>query len=103
MPLMKMAEFIAARTPSEIFMDVSEISNLIQIRSYMAQAIQNYGIKKEVVSELNDMILMVDKLIIDNITSPQFKEKIGFSNLKEVKDDIIRRSNIKSGLPNFSR
>jgi hypothetical protein len=82
-------------------MDLSEISNLIQIRSYMAQAIQNYGIKKEVVSEINDMILMVDKLIIEKLTSPQFKEKIGFANLKEVKDDIIKRSNIKSSLPKF--
>lgn len=67
----------------------------------MAQAIENYGIKKEVVSELNDMVLMVDKLIIDNLTSPSFKEKIGFSNLKEVKNELIKRSNIKSGLPNF--
>lgn len=80
-------------------MDLFEISNLIQIRNYIAQAIQNYGIKKEVVSELNDMILMVDKLIIDNLTSPQFKEKISFSNLKEIKEDIIKRSNIKSSLP----
>jgi len=88
---------------SENEMDLAEISNLIQIRNYMAQAIQNYGIKKEVVSELNDMILMVDKLIIDGLTGPEFKEKISFSNLKEIKAEIIKRSNIKSGLPAISR
>lgn len=79
-------------------MDLSEINNLINIRNYVMQATQNYGIKRETVSELNDMLLVIDSLIIEKITSKEFKEKIKFSNLKEIKDDVIRRSNIKSGL-----
>jgi len=59
-------------------MKVNEISDLIQIRNYVSESINNFSIKRETVNELNKTLLLLDKILVDELTGEKFKNKISF-------------------------
>lgn len=79
-------------------MDLSEISNLIQIRNYIHQSVNNFALERSKVNSLGDMLILIDKLIVDKLLANDFKSLINFQNLQQYKSKAIENNNIKSGL-----
>ena len=79
-------------------MDISEISNLIAIRTYVVQSVNNYSLQKSVVSEMSAMIILLDKLIIEKLMSQDFKKLINFADKDKAVAEVAKITNIKSGL-----
>ena len=79
-------------------MNLEEISNLIQIRQYVSESVNNYGIDKSVIPELNGMVILLDKLIIEKLMTDEFKQYINFADKAKAVAEVARRNNIKSGL-----
>lgn len=79
-------------------MDISEISNLISIRMYVVQSVNNYSIARDVVSELNAMVILLDKLIVEKLMSPDFKKLINYADKDKAVAEVAKLTNIKSGL-----
>jgi len=79
-------------------MDLQEITDLIQIRQYAANTVNNSLVDRSVVNLMNDITMLLDKKIIDLLGSPGFKEYINYDNVKDVKANAIKLSNIKSSI-----
>ena len=75
------------------------VSDLINIRNYVVQAINNYSLAKLTAKELNKMLLVLDKKIVDEILSDDFKEIVGFDTAEQTMKEAAFNNNIKSGLP----
>lgn len=81
-------------------MDLTEIVDLIRIRDYVINSIALPTIDRKTVNELNGMLLLLDKMIIGMITSPEFKDYVGYTNVQEAKEAAARITNIYSGIEN---
>lgn len=83
--------------------NLSEISNLIQIRNYVQASVNNYGINKSVVADLNVMVILLDKLIVDKLMSQDFKTYVKFEDKDKAVAEVAKITNIKSSLPRSSK
>jgi hypothetical protein len=79
-------------------MDFTEINNLINIRNYITTIINSPNIDRPTVSELSGILLLSDKKIVDILKSPEFKEYIGYKDVKKTIEDVVRLNNIRSGI-----
>lgn len=79
-------------------MDLSELVNLINIRQYVFNAINLSSIDRATVNELNGMQFLLDKKIIEILKDTEFKNYIGYSDIKEVIANAAKITNIKSAL-----
>lgn len=79
-------------------MDFKELTDLIQIRQYVVNATANPAIDRATVSAMNGTLLLLDKKIIEILTGTQFREYIGYGNLRQVIEEAARITNIKSGI-----
>jgi hypothetical protein len=79
-------------------MDIRELSDLISIRQYVMNASANFSIDRAAVNDLGGILLMLDKKIIDILRDKEFKDYIDYEDVQEVKNAVIMRNNIKSGL-----
>lgn len=79
-------------------MDLNEISGLIEIRNYISSAINNYSINRDTVAELNRMLILIDKRIVDKLLAKDFKNYLGFQDVDKFVAEAARVNNIKSGL-----
>lgn len=82
-------------------MDNKEINELINIRQYMVSAINNPAIDRQMVSTLQGMLILIDKKICNILIGDDFKEYIGFADVKKAISEVAQINNIKSGLKNF--
>lgn len=92
---MKMAKLLEAE-PYE--MDLKEIIDLINVRNYIHSSLNNHTIDRPTVTELNGMLILIDKKIINSLKDPKFKLYIGYQGVKQAIEDVVRLNNIKSGL-----
>lgn len=76
-------------------MDLSEIISLIKVRDYINQSLGNNTVDRPTLSELGNMLLLIDKKIINTLKGPQFKEYLDYSNIKKV---LIDTRTITSGV-----
>lgn len=74
-------------------MKLSEIVNLIKIKEYVSDAVGLFSIEKQTIRELNDTLILIDKKIIELVTSKEFKEYIDYDHVKEAKQEVLRISN----------
>ncbi len=81
-------------------MDLKDITDLIKIRDYVINSIALPTIDRKTVNELNGILLLLDKMIIGMITSPDFKDFVGYTNVQEAKKEAARITNIYSGIEN---
>lgn len=81
-------------------MEFTEIVDLIKIRDYVINSIALPTIDRKTVNELNNMLLLLDKRIIEMICSDEFKDYIGYTKVQEVKEAAARITNIYSGIEN---
>jgi len=80
-------------------MDFQELTDLISVRNYVANTINNNpSIDRPTLSELNGMLLLVDRKIITVLKDKEFKEYIGYQGVKEIIKEVVQLNNIKSGL-----
>lgn len=80
-------------------MDLTEIVNLIHVRQYLANTMGNPVLDRKTVSEMNNLLLLIDKKIVHILTyDGKFKEYVGYGELKQVIKDAATITNIKSGL-----
>ena len=76
-------------------MKINEIVDLITIRNYVANSINNHSIKRDSVNQLNTTLMLLDKMLVEELISDKFKEKINFKNAEEVVKEVIQTTNIK--------
>jgi hypothetical protein len=57
-------------------------------------------IERKVVTELNGILLLLDKKIIGLLTSVEFKDYVGFKDVQAAKEAAARITNIYSGIEN---
>jgi hypothetical protein len=81
-----------------MIMDFKEVTDLISIRQYTANSINNHTIDKKTVNYLNNLLLLIDKKIIMILSSDQFKAYIDYENVQQVRAEAIKLNNLKSGL-----
>ena len=80
-------------------MDLKEMIDLIAIRGYIMNTINNNpSIDRPTLSELNGMLLLTDRKILDILKGKEFKNYIGYQGVREVIEEAAKISNIKSGL-----
>lgn len=79
-------------------MDLNEISSLIEIRNYISSSINNYSISRDMVADLNKMLILIDRRIVDKLLAKDFKDFLGFKDVDKFVADAARINNIKSGL-----
>jgi len=83
---------------SEMKVDLTEITNLIQIRQYLSNTMGNPTLDRATVTEMNNTLLMLDKKIVALLQTPAFKDYIDYSSVKDAIKEAAKITNIKSGL-----
>lgn len=81
-------------------MDLQELLDLIKIREYVRDNVSLPTIDRKTVSELNGILLLLDKKIIETLTGAEFKDYIGYKNVDEAKRSAAQITNIYSGIDN---
>jgi hypothetical protein len=79
-------------------MDLQEINDLINIRKYVANSLENHTIDRATVNVLNGMLILIDNKIIKMLQNDSFKEYIGYKDVRKAIEEVARITNIKSGI-----
>ena len=79
-------------------MDLTEITNLVNIRQYVVNSMSNPAIDRSTVNTLNGMLILLDNKIINILQSDPFKEYIGYKDVRKAIEEVARITNIKSGI-----
>lgn len=79
-------------------MDLTEITNLVNIRQYVVNSMSNPAIDRSTVNTLNGMLILLDNKIINILHSDPFKEYIGYKDVRKAIEEVARITNIKSGI-----
>ncbi len=79
-------------------MNLDEINSLIKVREYVVISLNNGSIDRATVSELNGMLILIDRKIIDLLKSQEFKEYIGYRDVRKAIEEVAKITNIKSGM-----
>jgi hypothetical protein len=76
-------------------MKLAEISQLIEVRNYTVNAVNNFNLNRDEGRELQKMLILLDKLIVRELLSPEFKKFVEFSKADEVMAEVVNNNNIK--------
>lgn len=79
-------------------MDLKELTDLISIRQYVINSTANPAIDRAAINEMNGMLILLDKRIISILRGEEFKEYIGYANVRKAIEEVANANNIKSGL-----
>jgi hypothetical protein len=79
-------------------MNLKEITELITIRQYVVNSTANPAINRETVSYMNGVLILLDNKIVSLLKSPEFKEYIDYQNVRQAIEEVVKVTNIKSGL-----
>ena len=79
-------------------MELKEITDLIKIRDYVCNTVNNSHIDRSTVSVMNGMLLLLDNKILKLLQSEEFKDYVEYKDVKKAIADVARITNIKSGL-----
>jgi len=82
-------------------MELKEIINLIQIRDFIVNTINNPAFDRATVNDLIKIQLLLDKKIIIVLRGPEFKDYINFVDAQKVIEEAAKNNNIKSGLKKY--
>ena len=76
-------------------MKLAEISQLIEVRNYAVNAVNNFNLDREDGRAMQKMLILLDKLIVKEMLSPEFKKIVEFSKADEAVAEVINNNNIK--------
>lgn len=79
-------------------MDLTEVTSLIKIRDYVINARSLPTVDKRFLRELDGILLLLDKKIIDILTGPDFKDYIDYKSVQEAKEAAVRITSVHSGI-----
>lgn len=79
-------------------MKLNEVTDLISIRQYVMNCISNSAIDRATVNVMNGMLILIDNKILSILQGEDFKEYIGYKDVRKAIEDVARITNIKSGL-----
>jgi hypothetical protein len=79
-------------------MDLTEVTSLIKIRDYVFNARSLPTVDKKFLRELDGILLLLDKKIIDILTGGDFKDYIDYKSVQEAKEAAVRITSIHSGI-----
>lgn len=79
-------------------MDLKEITELITVRQYVVNSTANPAINRETVSYMNGVLILLDNKIVSLLKSQEFKEYIDHKNVRQAIEEVVKVTNIKSGL-----
>jgi hypothetical protein len=79
-------------------MDLQELLNLISIRSYVVNAVANPTFDRATVRDLDGILILLDRRISKILTGSEFKDYIGYADVRKAIEDVARITNIKSGI-----
>lgn len=79
-------------------MDFEELLCLIKIREYVRDNVSLPVIDRQTVADLNGILLLLDEKIIAILTGPDFKDYIGFKDVRGAKERAAKITSIYSGL-----
>jgi hypothetical protein len=75
-------------------MDLAELTALIKVKEYVANSVGIMAIDRKTVNELNGILLLIDKKIIDILLGEEFKEYIDYENVQAAKIAAVKITNI---------
>jgi hypothetical protein len=75
-------------------MELKELTDLIKIKEYVANSVGIMAIDRKTVSVLNGILLLLDKKIIEILTSDEFKAYIEYENVQAAKVAAVKITNI---------
>lgn len=80
-------------------MNFQELTDLIAIRNYVSNTINNTNsIDRATVSELSGTLILLDKKILNIIKGTDFKSFINYQDVKQAIKEVVDLNNIRSGL-----
>lgn len=77
---------------------LKEISELVQIRQYLANTMGNPVLDRATVTIMNNTLLLLDKKIVSLLQSTSFQDYIGYEHVKKAVEEAARITNIKSNM-----
>jgi hypothetical protein len=75
-------------------MELKELTELINIKRYVADSVGIMAIDRKTVNELNGLLLLIDKKIIGLLLGDEFKEYIDYKNVQDAKIEAVKITNI---------
>lgn len=78
-------------------MELKELLDLIHIRSYVVNAVANPIFDRQTVRDLDGILILLDKRIAGILTGVDFKEYIGYADVRKAIEEVAKQTNIKSG------
>lgn len=79
-------------------MKLAEISQLIEVRNYVVNAVNNFNLIREDGREMQKMLILLDKLIVKELLSPEFKKIVEYSKVEEAMAEVVNNNNIKKDM-----
>lgn len=79
-------------------MNLKELTDLINIRQYVINSTSNPTIDRATVNAMNGTLILIDKKIIAILTGQEFRDYIGYADVKKAIEEVANANNIKSGL-----
>jgi hypothetical protein len=79
-------------------MNMQELLDLIAIRTYVVNSVANPIFDRGIIKDLDGILILLDKRIASILTGKEFKEYIGFSDVRKAIEEVRFQTNIKSGI-----
>lgn len=79
-------------------MNLKETTDLVTLRGYVALAINNFALDREVVKYYDGLLIMIDRKIAALLKDADFKSYVGYEGVKEAIQEVRRNTDIKSSL-----
>lgn len=79
-------------------MQFKELLDLIAIRNYVVNSVANPIFDRGIVRDLDGILILLDKKIAGILTGDEFKEYIGYADVRKAIEEVRNQTNIKSGI-----
>jgi hypothetical protein len=79
-------------------MNLIETNQLISIREYIYQTVNNPALTRVELNDLQEILATLDKKIVEALRSSEFKDFIGFKSTKNSMAKETAANNIKSSI-----
>lgn len=77
---------------------LQEIVDLITIRNYAANSVNNHSLKRDVTNQLNTTVILLDKILVEQLVSEEFKSLVHFENASEIIKDVVKHTSLKGNM-----
>lgn len=79
-------------------MQFKELLDLIAIRTYVVNSVANPIFDRATIKDLDGILILLDKKIVSLLIGEEFKEYIGYANVRKAIEEVRHQTNIKSSI-----